>query len=818
MAVLELALGTGQSSFSVHRFHVEEGLSRLFSVAVEARSSNDDVDLESIVGKPARLHVASDLLHNRVWTGVCTSMEQTRVEPSGLSTYELTLAPQLWLLTQRRNQRIFQHLSIPDIVGALLGEWGVTAVWQIERAAYPRLELRTQYGESDYAFVARLLEEAGITFYHRDDLVKGSELVLDDRPHARDLRAAPPVPFVDSPGQAQSGQREYVTGVRLRHDVRPGRHTVRDFDFRRPAYALGGSAVGGADPEPGYEQYHYLPGATLVEMPPQRALAETSAGLAALGATPVADDKGTARFSEPEAEALARRRLEADRGAKRSVRYQTDVIALAPGVVFTMGHHPRADLREDKRLLVTDLTLSGTYGEEWQAAGQARFADAPHRPPLVTPKPRLVGQQSAVVTGPPGEEIYTDEFGRVRVQLRWDRLGHLDDASSIWMRVSQGWAGPGYGFFTVPRVGHEVLVSYLEGDLDSPYVSGRLFNGVDRVPHKLPENKTVSTLKTDSSPSTGGFNELRFDDAAGREHVYLQAERDLDKLIKNDEMSAVGNNRTRLVQKDEAVTIGQDRTTVVHKNELEVAGLHRTAVVGVNRNTIVGVDDTTLVGSKFSVTMARGLTARLTEEISSLVQGPLGPVVSAPIATVLGMIPQTPLGGVLSELARGPLARLVGLLPGTFRNVLGVMDGLPDAPGPAPTTFEMVDRRITFTNGEASIILDGPNITLMADGNIMMQAKGNVGLLADGEAAVAAQGTVLVLSKSDDLVLQGGPNVHLNPHETQTALYHERAEELAEEGYEWAEGEHCEECGAPMLARSGETPMCAHIITGGSSS
>lgn len=781
MSILELSFASGRHGLEVRHFKVEEGMSRLFRAAVVARSPSADVDLDALVGQPALFRIGSGLafarLGVRTWSGVCSGIEQVRVEPTGLSTYELTIVPSLWLLGQRRNNRLFQHVSIPAILERIFGEWQLDPVWKIDRDHYPRLELRVQYGESDLAFVSRLLEEAGISYYFADDAEKGSRLVLHDRPQESDARAGGPLPFVDATAQAQAAEREFLTAVRLGHEVKPGRYTFRDFDFRNPGFPLFGDNAGARVPpeEARYEQYHYQPGAALVESS-QAALGEAGrvsralAEAVRLGGTPVADDKGVARFDQAWLARGATTLAEGRRNPRRVVHLRTNALDLAPGVVFSMLDHPRLDLGVRVRLLVDSCTLEGAPGEEWHHAATARFADQPYRPPATTPKPVIHGVQSAIVVGPPGEEIHTDEFGRVRVQFHWDREGKHDDASSTWMRVSQGWAGGGYGLFTIPRIGHEVLISFLDGDPDCPIITGCVFNGLATVPHGLPDNKTVSTWKSHTSPTNGGFNELRFEDAAGREQVYLQAERDLAKLVKHDERAAVGHDRTTLVRGHDGATVGGERTRVVQGDEVHVVGMNHTTVAGMNRNSTVGVEDSTLVGSKFSVTVARGLTARLTKTLVGLFGGPLASVLQGPISAVLGAIPRMPLGRLdpTGSLLEGPLSVLGAVAPRTFHNVLDVLTGFTSEPGPDPTTFEMVDRKITFTTGEASIVLEGPNITLLADGNIMFHAKRDLGVMADDELAIAGQRRVVAVSKSGDVVIQGGPNVHINPHDKPT--------------------------------------------------
>lgn len=288
MAVLNLSFEGGEASLSVRRFSVQEAISSLFTVSVWARSKNDSLDLDSIVGKAAGLRIVSGykwalLGGARYWTGICSYMEQVQAESTGLSTYYLRIVPRAWLMTQRRGNRIYQHLAIPDIIDDLLGEWSISPEWQIERGKYPKLEYKVQYGESDYAFMSRLLEEAGIAFVFPDDDAGGSKLTFSDKLHSGQPRPAPPIHFVDHPSQA--AEQEFVTDVRIACEVRPGAHTVRDYDFRNPAFQLFGESTKAPAPEDRYEQYHYDPGAFLVEG-------------AKGGDTPVADDRGVARYEQ----------------------------------------------------------------------------------------------------------------------------------------------------------------------------------------------------------------------------------------------------------------------------------------------------------------------------------------------------------------------------------------------------------------------------------------------------------------------------------------------------------------------------------------
>jgi hypothetical protein len=352
---------------------------------------------------------------------------------------------------------------------------------------------------------------------------------------------------VDNPNQA--AEREHLTNLHVRQDVRPGRVVIRDHDFRRPPeYRLYGRSTEAPSPEHLLEQHSYAPGAFLVE---------GSNG----GETPVADDKGIARHEERTGTALAARRLEGVRASRRVVSFETNLLDVRPGTLFSVDGHARTDLAADRLLLSIELRMHGSPSGEWTIQGEAVFADVPYRPPQVVTKPQIHGVESAIVVGPRGEEIHTDEFGRVRVQFHWDRYGDYTDRSSCWVRVSQGWAGNAFGMIAIPRMGQEVLIAFLGGNPDQPVVVGRLYNDRSRVPYKLPENKTVSTWKSDSTPGSNGFNEIKFDDARGRELVYMQSERDLEKLVKNDEREKTG--RYRRIEVGERIEITTGKASII---------------------------------------------------------------------------------------------------------------------------------------------------------------------------------------------------------------------------------------------------------------
>ena len=560
----ELDFAPGLHALEVRRFTIHEAMSTPYVVELLLRSPEQSIPLEPFLNEKASLTIKSGVAHlttkERTWTGVASHMEQIRSETPAagkkpLSTYYMRIVPKLWLLSQKSDTRIFQRKTLIEIVDAVLGEHGVTAAKKL-KGNYRKLDYVVQYAESDLAFVSRLLEDWGVSYYF--DYAAGGVLTLDD--HPEDVGPRGPLRFNDSP--SQSAEKEFVTHLRIGHRVRPGKVVERDFDFRRKHdYPLFGKSPVSPPREDFYELYGYRPGVMLA--------IDASDGD---GSTPVADDKGKVRSVEAKGHEHAERAHASARRPKRFVAFRTNCVDLAPGTTLTVDGHPRDDV--GKKILVTDFSLDGTPGGEWVHEAEAVFADVPHAPARRTPRPVIHGTQTAVVVGPPGQEIWTDEFGRVRVQFAWDRQGKKDDNSSCWIRVSQSWAGRGYGTIMIPRVGQEVLVSFFEGDPDQPVIVGRVYNAVRTMPKEAltPKYQTRSTWMSDTSDHVdASFNEIRYEDEKEKEFIYVQAQRDLQKLVK--------------------------------RNETERTGQNRATVIGGNRSTIVARIDATMVGTKYSLQM-----------------------------------------------------------------------------------------------------------------------------------------------------------------------------------------------------------------------
>ncbi len=535
----------------VRTFSVHEALSASFQIDVTAMGA-EDIDLDKISGRPVSFGL-SGLGGNRIWTGVCSRITQTGAEQDGLSSYAVTIVPAFWLLTHRRNHRVFQHLSVPQIVQKVLGEWQIPHELKVDAAAHPVREFTVQYGESDHDFLRRLLVDAGISYlFYVPPGTQETKMVFTDTPTAAQPRATP-LPFLRSPSLAEKS--EHVTGVNIQKIVKASRAIVRDFDFRRPSFPLAGQHNQGTGTNSLLEEYFYVPGVSNVK---------SEGG----GNTPVADKDGLYRHSEKEATSRAQRHAEAMNAASWKTSFNTSAINVPPGHVFSIAGHPHPSLAKSKKLLVTSAFITGEINEEWNAGGEAVSADAPFKPLLTSDlpgdehrtgeggpfkpltkftKPRIQGLQSAIVVGPKGEDIHVDEYGRVKLQFPWDREAAGDDKGSCWVRVAQQWAGPGFGMITMPRVGQEVLVGFLEGDPDLPMVVGRMFDTTSPVPYPMPENKTRTVMK---SSSKNGGNEITFEDKADGELLYMSATRDLHKVVKKDELETTRGNRHVTVDGD----------------------------------------------------------------------------------------------------------------------------------------------------------------------------------------------------------------------------------------------------------------------------
>ena len=543
-----------------------EGISKPYHFYIELASEDAEVDFDSVLYKSALLTIRGEQGERQVHGMIC-AFEQAE-EREHYTSYHAELVPVIWLLQLRQNCRIFQNKTIKDILSQVLDEAGLSSELYRFALGSPGAtwEYCVQYRESDFQFISRLMEHEGIFYFFEHDPDK-HVLVMADGPSVhKPLENKDAFLYRPPTGEVQS--EEHVYQFKYGEEIRPGAVVLRDFNHENPALNLEVVSQGQKD-------------LTL-----ERSEWPGKYQDASLGQT------------------LSRIRLEAEQVPRMTAGGLATSRGFLPGFLFTLDEHPRSSLNQ--QYLITSIdhsasqpqslseegTQSGENAPHYQCTFRSIPASVPFRPVRETPWPRIRGPQTALVVGPSGEQIYTDDQGRVKVQFHWDRTGELNEKSSCWIRVSQGWAGGKYGSFFLPRIGQEVVVDFLDGDPDRPLVTGRVFNGDHPPPYKLPDHKTRSVIKTKSN-NGDGTNEIRLEDKSGSEQFYIHAQKDMDVRVLNNLKETIDNERHLLVKEackiklgssdetagEKAVKISGQRSLTVQKDVLEdVKGNHKETV------------------------------------------------------------------------------------------------------------------------------------------------------------------------------------------------------------------------------------------------
>ncbi|QIG07248.1 type VI secretion system tip protein TssI/VgrG [Proteus sp. ZN5] len=538
-----------KSTFQVTQFDLNEELSALFTLSIHAVSEQRDIDFANQLGVASSLTVSRDGKTIRTVQGLLASAEQGNTD--GVKTwYQFVIRPEMWVMTLNQDSRIFQHKTVPQILQQLLDEAHIKYDNQFyQPELHQTRRYITQKRESAYAFWCRLAFEEGINFWFEE----GPKLFYSDN----HLGMTAGITLTYNP-QAETDITDTTATTwryteRLCSDVR----IDKDYNPIRPSYPLSQNTTGDV------HQQH-----------------------------PVFESYG--RFQEDaHAQPLNQLRYEQSQNYRQTGSASTNCFALMPGKVFTLTHHPSA--RMNSRWQVISVSHHGVQpsadnggGEGTQLSNNATFIPGIQewRPPFHY-KPLADGDELATVVGPDSEEIYTNEQGAVKVYFHWDRRGKPDHSGSCWLRVAQGWNGDGFGFMAIPRIGQEVIVSYLNGDIDRPIITGCTYNGRNAPPLDLPKEKTRTTFRTKTHKGTG-FNELRFEDAGGREEVYLHAQRDHRTHVLNDEFHTINHSREKKVGVDQQEKIGNDKRTEVGRDHYEKIG--RNSVIHISQDQEIQID------------------------------------------------------------------------------------------------------------------------------------------------------------------------------------------------------------------------------------
>lgn len=580
----------GKDALLLTSFIGQEEISKLFSFELELASDKDSITAKDLVGKLISFRVEMYDRSQRWFCGHCIRFSFTGKDDY-LARYRMSIVPWFWFLTKTTDCKIFQNKSVPEIIEEVLGEYDFAKFELDLKESHTKWEYCVQYRETDFNFVSRLMEQEGIFYYFKHS--QGSHvMVISDHKGSYVDAAEKEVEFHGKMNAPDLGS--LVTAWDHAYEFTSGRYTQNEYYFETPSSPLDTQTnsrvkIGNNTK---FEVYDY-PGEY--------------------------EHKGDGQSD-------TNSRMEAAESRYDTVTGQSLCRSFSPGYKFTLKKHA-AGSEQGKKFVITAVQHAANIGASYETGGQTAGAiytnsfrclpDAvAAKPDPVTPKPCIHGAQTALVVGPPGEEIYPDKYGRVKVQFYWDRYGQKDEKSSCWIRCAQPGAGKGWGFMSIPRIGQEVLVAYLEGDPDRPLITGCVYNAEQMPPYELPAEKTKTYFKSNSSLGGDGFNEIRFDDKGSEEQFYMHAQKDLDLRVLNDYREIVLNDMHAIVEGNFLRKTIKDDSHLIQGNSIDKVEkeLHSTVVekaqykyddelltkIGAKEHRVVGDDQLMEVGKQVS--------------------------------------------------------------------------------------------------------------------------------------------------------------------------------------------------------------------------
>ncbi|TXG80257.1 MAG: type VI secretion system tip protein VgrG [Thermomicrobiales bacterium] len=530
--VMDIVTPLGPGVLLFRSMRARESLGRLFEYSVTALSTRNDIDPNALLGKNVTIKLELPGGGTRCFDGIVARFSLAGSQ-GRLVRYEMVLRPWLWFLTRTAHCRIFQGKTVKDIISEVCdpGEYPDVAIEFNLIEPYRTWEYCVQYRETDFNFVSRLMEQEGMYYFFRH--VEGRHtMVVVDAPSAHTPRAKyENIPFVLD-NRSATTDRERIADWYFSKEVQPGSYVIDDYDFKKPYDDLKRQRMEVRDHEHALHEFFDYPGEY---------------------------------EKTDEGEHYVKVRLEEVQAQHERIHATTNARGLSVGDLFTLQLHPRQDQNRQYLVVGTSINLSsseheaaGTGGATFACSFECMPAITPYRAPRETPKPVVQGVQTARVVGPSDKEIWTDQYGRVKVHFHWDRFGPQNENSTCWIRVAQGWAGKGYGIMNVPRIGHEVVVDFIEGDPDQPLITGRVYNEDQKVPYELPKYDAYMTWRTRSTPGGGvrDFNELRFDDRKDKEQVFIHAQRRMDIRVKRNKYETVLGGSNTSIGGGHVLTIG----------------------------------------------------------------------------------------------------------------------------------------------------------------------------------------------------------------------------------------------------------------------
>ncbi len=678
--LLKITTPLGKDFLLINKLTASESLSKLFSFEVELLHDEDTagyeptvVDVQRILGQNVSISLEQRDKTTREFNGIVSQFSQG-TRHVRFSFYYMTIVPTVWTLTQIHQSRIFQHKSVPDILKEVFK--GFEVGYEIQGTFKPR-NYCVQYRESDFDFASRLMEEEGIYYYFEHTGGKHKMIIANTPQSHRTCPSKSEIPFF----VRVTDEEDFITSIRrwnTDYRLQTGKVTLWDHHFQLTTNKLDAQQpsrynIGGNQK---LEVYDYQGGYARKYDDIDRSGGERS------------DVPNVFPDKQKTAEIM----MQAMDTQHKTASGVSDCSSMIAGYRFSLIQHPNSGENgqyiitsitheaEQNPAYVTDEESEQPYTNSFSVLSHGAGAP-PYRPTRKTHKPIVRGSQTAMVVGPAGEEIFTDKYGRVKVQFHWDRQGKNDADSSCWIRVGTLWAGKQWGVIHIPRIGQEVIIDFIEGDPDQPIIVGSVYNPETMPPYTLPDNKTQSGTKSRSSKGGGpaNFNEFRFEDKKGQEEVYLHAEKDWTIMVENDKNQIVGRDETHLVKRDRTKTVNRDeKSTIIHnrtetvgsgsdKESITIKGFREEAVekdetitikgdrkrdvigehttsVGKNENTSVTQNKTANVGKTYTLTAKDAITESakeitITAGTKMTLAGPGGSIViDATGVTITGVL------------------------------------------------------------------------------------------------------------------------------------------------------------------------------------
>ena len=576
---VEFTSPLGKDVLLFHHMTAIEELGRLFQFKLNLLSEEPKIKFKDILGQNVTIRLNLPDNQIRYFNGFVSHFRQKETTVDGLSVYSATVHPWLWFLTRTTNCRIFQEMTVPDIIKKVFKDSGFTDYEESLSGSYRTWEYCVQYRESDFSFVSRLMEQEGIYYYFKHEKAKHVLVLSDSVSSHEPYSGYEKLPYYP-PSENHLRERDHIYNWQVNQEIQSGVCELNDFDFERPKADIKvKSSIAREHAYADQEIFDY-PGEYI----------ETSDG-----------------------ETYAKTRIEEAQADYERIEGEGNARGLCVGSLFQLTDYPREDQNREYLIVSAEHEVVSDAFQTTAAAGQTKpykcnFTAMPGKEPFrsacTTNKPVVGGPQTAIVVGSAGDEIYTDKYGRIKVSFHWDRESKFDETSSCWIRVAQVWAGKQWGGIHLPRVGQEVIVDFLEGDPDRPIITGRVYNNDNMPPYDLPANATQSGIKSRST--VGGtaenFNEIRFEDKKGSEEVFLQGEKDWTINIKNDKTQTIGNDETLEIANNKTETVGKDREVTAGQKMTFTADKEMILECGQAKITLKNTGDIAIEGMMIEIT------------------------------------------------------------------------------------------------------------------------------------------------------------------------------------------------------------------------